>query len=131
MILDSTYLFDLMATDDEAFEKGVELVDRGEMQWLPAPVIAEAYYVAATERSAVTKAELTNRLLGYPRVDLDEEISRVAGELLATADDAEAGNSGIGWNDAHIAATADVLDEPVLTRNVDDFEALGVEIETY
>jgi len=27
--------------------------------------------------------------------------------------------------------TADVVDEPVLTRNVDDFDRLGVDVETY
>lgn len=131
MILDSTYLFDLMAENRDAFDKGVELVERGEMQWLPAPVIAEAYYGGATRRSTVTSDELTNSLLGYPRIDVDEEIARTAGVLLATADDDCGGNSGISWNDALIAATADVLDDAVLTRNVDDFETLGVDVETY
>jgi hypothetical protein len=48
VILDSSYLFDLMASDPDAFAKGTELVDRGEMQWLPTPVVAEAYYGVAT-----------------------------------------------------------------------------------
>ena len=65
MILDSTYLFDLMADDPDAFEKGVELVERGEVQWLPTPVVAEAYYGVATARSETTEAELRNSLLGY------------------------------------------------------------------
>lgn len=30
-----------------------------------------------------------------------------------------------------IAAVADVYDEPVLTANVVDFEALGVDVEPY
>lgn len=33
--------------------------------------------------------------------------------------------------DAAIAATVDVEVEPVLTRNVDDFERLGVEVEPH
>jgi len=33
--------------------------------------------------------------------------------------------------DVIIAATADVVDEPVLTRNLKDFERLDVETETY
>lgn len=131
MILDSTYLFDLLADDSDAFERGVELVDDGEMQWIPAPVLAEAYYGAATDRSTVTFDELRNRLLGYPRVDVDEEVARVAGTLLAEADDESGGRSGVSWNDALIGATAEVLDEPVLTRNTADFEALGVPVETY
>ena len=34
-------------------------------------------------------------------------------------------------NDGYIAAMADVLDDAVLTDNVEDFEALGVPVETY
>lgn len=131
MIIDSSYLFDLMAEDPAAFSKGTELVERGEMQWLPTPVVAEAYYGVATAQSDTTKQEVRNRLLGYPRIEVDEEIARVAGELLAAADDREGGNPGVGPNDAYIAAMAEVLDDAVLTDNVDDFEALGVPVETY
>ncbi|SIR92386.1 hypothetical protein SAMN05421858_4566 [Haladaptatus litoreus] len=131
MIIDSSYLFDLMAEDSAAFSKGTELVERGEMQWLPTPVVAEAYYGVATARSQTTEQEVRNRLLGYPRIEVDEEIARVAGELLAAADDHEGGNAGVGPNDAYIAAMAEILDDAVLTDNVADFEALGVPVETY
>jgi hypothetical protein len=131
MIIDSSYLFDLMAGDPDAFEKGTELVERGEMQWLPTPVIAETYYGVATARSDTTEQEVRNRLLGYPRIDVDEEITRTAGELLAAADDRVGANAGVGANDGYIAAMAEVLDDAVVTANVDDFEALGVDVETY
>lgn len=131
MILDSSYLFDLMAADEGAFEKGTELVERGEMQWLPAPVVAEAYYGVATARSDTTEAELRNRLLGYPRIEIDEEVARVAGRLLAEADDRTGGDAGVGANDAYIAAMAEILDDAVLTDNVADFETLGIPVETY
>lgn len=131
MILDSSYLFDLMAEDPDALEKGTELVERGEMQWLPTPVVAETYYGVATARSSTSDQEVRNRLLGYPRVDVDEEIARVAGELLAEADDSAGGDAGVGPNDASIAAMAEILDDAVLTANVDDFETLGVPVETY
>ena len=131
MILDSSYLFDLMASDPDAFAKGTELVDRGEMQWLPTPVVAETYYGVATARSGTTEREVRNRLLGYPRIDVDEEVARVAGTLLAEADDRAGGNAGAGANDAYIAAMARVLDDTVLTDDVDDFEALDVSVESY
>jgi predicted nucleic acid-binding protein len=131
MIIDSSYLFDLMASDPDAFAKGAELVERGEMQWLPTPVVAEAYYGVFTARSETTEQELRNRLLGYPRIEVDDEIARRAGALLAAADDDDGGDAGVGPNDAYIAAMADVLDDTVLTANVDDFEALGVPVETY
>lgn len=131
MIVDSSYLFDLMAEDPDAFAKGAELVEHGEMQWLPTPVVAEAYYGVATARSTTTEQEVRNRLLGYPRIDVDEEIARTAGELLAEADDRSGGNAGVGPNDGYIAAMADVMDDAVLTDDVDDFEVLGVPVETY
>jgi predicted nucleic acid-binding protein len=131
VIVDSSYLFDLMAGDAAAFSKGTELVERGEMQWLPTPVIAETYYGVATARSDTTEKEVRNRLLGFPRIEVDGEIARVAGELLAVADDNVGGDAGIGPNDAYIAAMADILDDAVLTDNVDDFEVLGVRVETY
>jgi predicted nucleic acid-binding protein len=131
MIVDSSYLLDLMAGDPDAFAKGSELVDREEMQWLPTPVVTEVYYGVSTARSDTTEREVRNRLLGYPRIDVDEEIARVAARLLAEADDREDGDAGIGVNDAYIAAMAEVIDEPVLTDNVRDFEGLGVSVETY
>ncbi|WP_262488557.1 PIN domain-containing protein [Halorubrum aquaticum] len=120
-----------MAADPDAFSKGAELVENGEMQWLPTPVVAEAYYGVATVRSDTTTQEVRNRLLGYPRIDVDEEIARTAGELLAKADDRVGGDTGVGANDGYIAAMAAVLDDAVLTDNVADFEALGVSVETY
>lgn len=120
-----------MAGDDAAFQRGIELADSGEVQWLPAPVAMEAYYGAMTARSETTEAEVRSRLLGYPRVEIDDEIGRVAAQLLATADDAADGDSGVGPQDAYIAAVAEVLGDRVLTANVDDFRALGVPVETY
>ncbi|MEZ3163805.1 PIN domain-containing protein [Halorubrum sp. RMP-47] len=120
-----------MAEDADAFSKGEKLVEDGEMQWLPTPVVAEAYYGVTTARSDTTEQELRNRLLGYPRIEVDEAIARRAGELLVEADDRSGGNAGVGANDGYIAAMADVLDDAVLTDNVDDFEALGVLVETY
>ena len=131
MIIDSSYLFDLMAGDPDAFAKGTELVEEGEMQWLPTPVVAETYYGVATARSDTTEQAVRNRLLGYPRIDVDEEVARTAGELLAAADDRSGGEAGVGPNDAYIAAMAELLDDAVLTANVDDFEALGASVESY
>lgn len=131
MIIDSSYLFDLMGEDQGAFEKGAELVERGEMQWLPTPVVAEAYYGVFTVRSETTKQEVRNRLLGYPRIEVDEEVARKAGKLLAEADDRAGGDANVGPNDAYIAAMAEMCEEPVLTDNVADFKALGVPVEPY
>ena len=131
MILDSTYVFDLMAGNPDALRKGVEVVERGDRQWLPVPVVAEAFYGGATERSDTTEREVKNRLRNYPEIDVNDEIARVAGRLYAEADDREGGDSGVEATDAYIAATAELLDQSVLTTNVADFEKLGVLVETY
>jgi predicted nucleic acid-binding protein len=39
--------------------------------------------------------------------------------------------NAVADGDMIIGMTADVVDEPVLTRNVKDFERLGVDVETY
>jgi predicted nucleic acid-binding protein len=49
----------------------------------------------------------------------------------AGADDRASGNAGVGANDAYIAAMAEIIDDAVLTDNVDDLAALGVSVETY
>lgn len=114
-----------------AIEKGTELTETGEVQWLPTPVVAEVYYGVTYTKSEEERRTVQNALLGYPRVDIDEEIARTASTLLAEADREADGTSGVETNDAYIGAIAAVLDEPVLTANTDDFETLGVDIETY
>lgn len=66
-----------------------------------------------------------------PLFELDEATAKRGGELLAEADRAAGRDSGIDNEDALIAAVADQVTEPVLTRNETDFERLGVDVETY
>jgi len=67
-----------------------------------------------------------NALMGYPIVPADDRIARLAGRLHARHRTA-----GVDLGDCYVGATARVYDEPVLTRNADDFAALGVEVESY
>lgn len=76
MTLDSSYLFDLTGGDLDAFDKGVELSERGEIQWVSTPVVSETYYGATTKRSNTVEEDVRNRLLAHPRIDVDEEIAR-------------------------------------------------------
>ncbi|PSQ61661.1 MAG: hypothetical protein BRD21_08990 [Halobacteriales archaeon SW_8_66_22] len=41
------------------------------------------------------------------------------------------GESGIDKVDPMIAAVADIYDEPVLTANIEHFDALDVDVEAY
>ena len=72
-----------------------------------------------------------NALRTYPVVEQDETIARRAGQLLTRADQRADGESGIDKVDPMVAAVSDVYDEPVLTDSVEDFTALGVDVETY
>lgn len=131
MILDSAYVLDLMHGDRDAFETGETLADRGETQWLPTPVVTEIFYGVATARSGDTARPARNAVQAYPRIDIDDEIARRAGALLARADDAAGGDAGVETTDAQIGACADVIDDTVLTENVGDFRRLGVPVESY
>lgn len=131
MIFDTTFLLDLKDGDEAAFEAAVEAFDAGEVQRVAIPSLMELHYGASYVDSAEEARRVRNLLLMYPLVAIDEELARRAGELLATADRAAGGDSGVDNEDGLIAAVAERFDEPVRTRNLHDFEALGVEISTY
>ncbi|WP_312912045.1 PIN domain-containing protein [Natronosalvus caseinilyticus] len=133
MILDSSFLIALGRHDQAAFETGVSIAERGDIQWVPTPVIAELEYGVEMVGDADERRRTRNVLRMYPHVEINAEFARCAGQLLAAADkDAGGpGNSGADDIDALIAGVATVLEDTVLTDNVADFEALGVEIETW
>jgi predicted nucleic acid-binding protein len=133
MILDSAFLIDLFARDPDAFEKGTELADRGVAQRLPAPVLDELQYGVEFAGSEAERRGVNNLSELYPVVDVDEKVARRAGRLLGAADKRAGGvdQAGIDDIDPMIAAVADIEDEPVLTDNVAEFEALGVAVETW
>lgn len=131
MILDTSFLLDLKDGDSDAFEKGISLYDTNVVQRIALPSVWELQYGAEYADSADEVRRVRNLLLRYPLFELDEATARRGGELPAQADRAAGGDSGIANEDALIAAVADQVDEPVLTRNGEDFEDLGVEVVTY
>lgn len=131
MILDTSYLVHLFRGRDDAHRKGDELSSEGVVQRVPAPVVTELSYGVELYGNEEEQREFENAMRMYPVIDLNRDLARRAGELLARADRAAGGESGIDKVDPMVAAVADVLDDSVLTENVDDFEALGVDVETY
>lgn len=130
MILDTSFLIDLFDGQQAAFEKGIELSERQVVQRIPSPVVMELTY-GVTFGDEDEQRKVQNALRMYPIVAQDEQIAHRAGQLLAQADIAASGESGIDKVDQMVAAVADHFVEPVLTDNVDDFVTLGVEIESY
>lgn len=135
MILDTTFFLDLKRRDEGAFRKGKRLFETGEPQRVPAQVLFELYYGVGATQSDEELRKVQNVLMGYPAVETDEQIARQAGRMLGRVErDASRTGEKVSTDegDAYVAATAHVLDEPVLTRNVGDFEVFeGVEVETY
>jgi predicted nucleic acid-binding protein len=130
VILDTSFLIDLFDGREGAFEKGIELSETKTVQRVPSPVVVELSY-GAEFGNEDERRNVRNALRMYPVVEQNETIARCAGQLLARADRSVDGESGIDRIDPMVAAVSDVYDEPVLTDDVGDFEALGVGIETY
>lgn len=129
MLLDTTFLIDLMTGDTGAVEKARELETDLVQQRLSAMTLFELYYGAArSNQSEAERERIENVLASKPVYPADTAVMRKAGRLSG-----ELVNDGdaVGDGDVIIGATADVLEEPVLTRNVGDFERLGVDVETY
>ncbi|WP_053946850.1 type II toxin-antitoxin system VapC family toxin [Halolamina sediminis] len=129
MLLDTAFLIDLMNGDEAAVEKAEELERNLVQQRLSAMTLFELYYgIGRSAQSEAEREEVETVLSSKPVHPADTAVMRKAGRMageLASEGDA------VGDGDVIIAATAAVVDEPVLTRNVSDFERLDVEIETY
>ena len=129
MLLDTSFLIDLMSGDEGAVEKARELERELVQQRLSAMTLFELYYgVARAERSGEERETVEAVLASKPIHPADTAVMRKAGRL--SGELMNEGNA-VGDGDVIIGATAAVGDEPVLTRNVEDFERLDVDVETY
>lgn len=130
MILDTTFLVDLMRGEDAAVEREMELESRGRTQSLASITVAELTFgVERSDRPGEEKRRIARVMEDRPVHAADAGVMRTTGRIRGRL-----ANDGtpIGVSDAIVAATARTTDETVLTRNVDDFEPVGgVEVETY
>lgn len=124
MILDTSYVLDLLDGDRDAFERGQELVAGPSPLRVPTMVIVELFVGYGATGDEEEARQIENALQGHPMVELDGLIARRAGSI--------AGRTGLDFGDAVVAGTAIQLEEPVLTRNVQDFERIdNVAVKTY
>ena len=129
MLLDTTFLIDLMRGDDGAVRKARELEEALVQQRLSAMTLFELYYgVARSDQPERERETIESVLASKPVRAADTPVMRKAGRL---AGDLETAGTPTDDGDAIIGATAAIVEEAVLTRNVRDFERLGVDIETY
>lgn len=129
MLLDTSFLIDLMNGDGDAVEKARELERDLVQQRISSMTLFELYYgIARATDSEAERETVEHVLASKPIYPADTAVMRKAGRLSG-----ELQNDGtpVGDGDVIIGATAEIVEEPVLTRNVGDFERLGVDIETY
>lgn len=128
-MLDTAFLIDLMNGDEAAVEKARELERNLVQQRVSAMTLFELTYGVARATDSDAEREKVERVLtSKPIHPADTAVMRKAGRMAG-----ELQNEGtpVGDGDVIIAATAEVVEEPVLTRNVEDFERLGVSVERY
>lgn len=128
MIADTAFLIDLMKDDPDAHAKLEELENRHEPVKIPAMAVLELGIGVGAELTDDEAREVRGILEAHPIVPMDERIAMRAGIAIGDGD-VPATKKRKG--DAAIAATADIEGEPVCTRNVDDFERFGVDVEAY
>ena len=129
MLLDTSFLIDLMNGDEGAVETARELERDLVQQRISSMTLFELYYGIARATDAESERETVEDVLASKPVHpADTAVMRKAGRL---AGELQNDGTPVSDGDVIIGATADVLEEPVLTRNVEDFERLDVEIENY
>lgn len=116
MILDSSYLIDLMQSDEGALAKRDELVDRGVPMAVSTLTIFEVGTGVREGRERDSFETFVDRFTAVPvRVDVARRGASIQRRLQQTGD-------RIGKVDSLIAATALERNEPVVTRNVSEYD---------
>jgi predicted nucleic acid-binding protein len=129
VILDTTFLHDLMYGDDDAVEKARELDEEGNVA-LSSMTVYELYYgVGYTDKGRAEKKKVESVIGSKQVLPADASVMGKAGKI-----DGRLSRDGekVGQADIVIGATGILHDRPVLTRNVAEFERIpGLEVETY
>jgi len=129
VLLDTSYLIDLMNGDQDAVETARQLEANLVQQRLSSMTLFELYHgVARSDKTEEERRKVENVLASKPVHPADATVMRKAGRL--SGELTNEGNA-VADGDVIVGATADIVEEPVLTRNEVDFERLGVEVETY
>jgi len=130
MILDSSFLIDLMDGDQDAVVRAKVLDGEAFAQRIPTQVVYELYVgVGYTDTPSAEVSKIQSVIRTRPVIETTEQIAKLAGRI-----DGELRRNGnrVPEGDIKIAATARHFGEPVLTNNTDDFEKIpDVHVEIY
>jgi len=134
MIVDTSFVLDILDDVDAAVSKERELEADGVPLVIPSMTVLELYIgVGKVANTEDERQQVETILDAYPLVDMTPRIARRAGRLLGERTTETAGEEGpgIGKGDAAIAATAIERDEPVLAADGHYGTVPGVTLERY
>ncbi len=117
-----------MKNDLAAHGRLRELESRHESIRTPAMAVLELGIGIGAELDEGEARAVRAVLEPHPIIPMDENVAMRAGINIGEID---ASTLKKRKGDAAIAATAEIEGEPVLTRNVDDFERLDVDVVSY
>ena len=130
MIPDTTFLIDIMDSDEKAVQKLHELIRRGETQIVTSISLFELFSgLSRSKKPTEERRKVLEVLRDLLSVTFDPAAAEKAGEI-----DGQLIREGkmIGPNDSMIAGIALVKKEKILTRNIKDFSKIaGLDVETY
>ena len=130
MILDTSFVIDLLHTDIKAVQKLHELLKQGSVPKITAVTVFELFTgVVRSNRPAEERNKILQVLEGQLVIPLEREAAEKAGEIDGSL--AKEGKK-IDIADCLIAGIALSRNEKVLTRNVKDFSRIQrLAVETY
>lgn len=124
MILDTSFLIDLLAADDAAVAKLAEISDRQ----LTVPTLVYTEVGVGFDSETATEARFEEIMQQVTLVPYDDEAARRA---VGIQRQLRQQGERIGAVDAMIAGTALVRDVPVVTRNVSEFARTPAQVSPY
>lgn len=130
MILDTTFVVDIMNNEKEAVEKINAMLKNGETILITSLTIFELFSgLIRSKKPEEEKRKVDGAISEQLVLDLDEISAKKAGEIHGTL--IKEGKC-IGLVDCMIAGIALERKDKVLTRNIKDFSRIkGLEIEGY
>lgn len=130
MILDTSFLIDLMSQQPDAVKKFWELQEQKKSLFIVAPTIFELWSgIAQSSKPETEKKKVMQTVESQIILPFEKESAKEAGKIDGTL--CKEGQT-IDPEDCMIAGIAKYYDEVILTRNVKHFSRIkGVNIETY
>ncbi len=128
MILDTSFIIDVMRKDDKALEKLKYFIEKRTPLIVTTPSVFEIWAgVMLCNKPDEEKNKIEEVLLGQTIFDLDKSSAEESGRIFGTITK----NDSIEPVDAMIAGIAKTKNERVLTRNKKDFNKTGIGVEIY